>query len=46
MLKTAGIVLNVKCLSLKHNVPSAFCVVLETYKENPKNLGVKPLNIP
>ena len=46
MLMTAGMVLNVKCLSLKHNVPPSLCVVLETYTENPKNRGVKPLYIP
>ena len=41
VLKTAGIVLNVNLLSLKHNFPSDLFVVLETYKENPKNLDVK-----
>ena len=46
MLKTAGMVLKVKLVSLKHNVPFDFSVVLETYKENPRNLDVKPLDGP
>ena len=46
MLKTAGMVLNVKFVSLKHNVPPSLCVVSDTYKENPRNRDVKPLNIP
>lgn len=40
MLRTAGIVLLVKSLSLKHNVPPSRDVVFETYTENPKNLEV------
>ena len=46
MLKTAGIVFKLKLLSLKHNVPSDLFVVLDTYKEKPKNLGAKPLEGP
>ena len=46
MVKTAGIVFKVKLVSLKHKVPSALFVVLETYKEKPKNLGVKPFEGP
>ena len=42
MLKIAGIVSNVKLLSLKHKTPSAFSVVLDTYTENPMNRGAKP----
>ena len=42
VLKTAGIVLSVKCVSLKHWKPSDFFVVLETYKEKPRNRCVKP----
>ena len=30
-------------LSLKHNTPSDFSVVLDTYTENPINRGAKPL---
>ena len=42
VLKIAGIVSNVKLLSLKHKTPSAFSVVLDTYTENPMNRGAKP----
>lgn len=42
MLKIAGIVSNVKLLSLKHKTPSALSVVLDTYTENPMNRGAKP----
>ena len=41
VLKTAGMVLKVKLLSLKQKVPSDLLVVFETYKENPKNLDLK-----
>lgn len=46
VLNTAGMVLKVKLVSLKHNIPFDFSVVLETYKENPRNLDLKPLDGP
>lgn len=45
-MKTAGIELMVKLVSLKHNIPSNLFVVFDTYKENPRNLAVKPLDGP
>ena len=36
-------VLKLKLVSSKHKVPSDFSVVLEIYRENPRNLGAKPL---
>lgn len=39
-------VLKVKLVSLKHKIPSDVSVVLETYKENPRNLDVQPLDGP
>ena len=41
-LKSGGIVYKVKLWSLKHSTPSDLSVVLDTYKENPRNRGVKP----
>ena len=46
VLKTAGIELIVKLVSLKHNIPSNLFIVFDTYKENPRNLAVKPLDGP
>lgn len=46
MFKIDGIVLRVKTLSLKHTYPSDLSVVLETYNENPRKLGVKPFEGP
>lgn len=37
-LKTSGIVLLVKFVSLKHNIPDDLVVVFEINKENPRNL--------
>ena len=46
MFKTAGMVANVNLVSWKHNVPSDFLVVLDIYKEKPRNLVVNPLDGP
>ena len=46
VLNTAGMVLLVKEVSLKHNIPSDLFVVFDIYKENPSNLDVKPLEMP
>ena len=43
VLNTYGMLSNVYSLSLTHNTPSDLSVVLDTYKENPMNLGAKPL---
>ena len=40
-MKTEGIVLIVKFLSLKHNVPCDLSVVLETYTENPSKSSAR-----
>ena len=37
MLKTDGMVLFVKLMSLKHTTPSDLLVEFEIYKENPRN---------
>ena len=39
VLKTGGMVLKVKFLSSKHNVPSDLSVVFDMYNENPRNLA-------
>ena len=46
MSKTDGMVLCVKLVSLKHRTPSDLLVVLEMYKENPRNLPAYPLGTP
>ena len=46
MLNTAGMVSRVNLVSWKHNVPSDLLVVLDIYKEKPRNLVVKPLEGP
>ena len=46
MSKTDGMVLCVKLVSLKHRTPSDLLVVLEMYKENPRNLPVNPPDRP
>ena len=46
VLNTAGMVLLVKEVSLKHNIPSDLFVVFDIYKENPRNLDVKSLEMP
>lgn len=46
MVRFAGMVSNVKMLSLKHRVPCNLSAVLDTYTESPRKDGVKRFDAP